>query len=121
MALGEGIRFWANPLPSTGGRAQDREVLRICFTDQDLALTRIAPAADMSFELSLSLHLLATRRPESRLGKWHEQLGQYWKPRSEMLFDLFSASDIPEFDAGSITAAAVAPCTVRAATRLPAV
>ncbi|WP_234355906.1 hypothetical protein, partial [Kitasatospora aureofaciens] len=33
-------------------------------------------AADMSAELSLSLHLLATRRPESRLGKWHEQLGR---------------------------------------------
>ncbi|MFB7667764.1 winged helix-turn-helix domain-containing protein [Kitasatospora sp. NPDC056138] len=72
-------------------------MLRIHFTDRDLALTRIAPAADMSFELSLSLHLLATRRPESRLGQWREQLGRRWKPRSAMLFDLFAASDLPEF------------------------
>ncbi|MET9181879.1 helix-turn-helix domain-containing protein [Kitasatospora aureofaciens] len=72
-------------------------MLRIRFTDRDLALTRVAPAADMSAELSLSLHLLATRRPESRLGKWHEQLGRRWKPRSAMLFDLFAATDLPEF------------------------
>ncbi|WP_063737854.1 hypothetical protein [Kitasatospora aureofaciens] len=72
-------------------------MLRIRFTDRDLALTRVAPAADMSAELSLSLHLLATRRPESRLGKWREQLGRRWKPRSAMLFDLFAATDLPEF------------------------
>ncbi|GAA2260350.1 hypothetical protein GCM10010430_50520 [Kitasatospora cystarginea] len=72
-------------------------MLKICFTDQDLALTRIAPAADMSSELSLSLHLLATHQPESELGQWHEQLGRRWNPRSAMLFDLFSATDLPEF------------------------
>ncbi|MFB7666390.1 hypothetical protein ACFC1R_20955 [Kitasatospora sp. NPDC056138] len=44
-------------------------MLRICFTDRDLALTRIAPAADMSFELSLGPRLPATRRPESRPGQ----------------------------------------------------
>ncbi|WP_167395868.1 helix-turn-helix domain-containing protein [Kitasatospora aureofaciens] len=84
-------------MPRLSGGVQDQQVLRIRFTDRDLALTRVAPAADMSAELSLSLHLLATRRPESRLGKWHEQLGRRWKPRSAMLFDLFAATDLPEF------------------------
>ncbi|MEU8510571.1 hypothetical protein AB0C76_03130 [Kitasatospora sp. NPDC048722] len=72
-------------------------MLRIHFTEQDLALTRVAPAADMSAELSLSLHLLATGRPESRLGQWREQLARRWKPRSAMLFDLFAPTDLPEF------------------------
>ncbi|MFI5645230.1 DUF5937 family protein [Kitasatospora sp. NPDC051705] len=72
-------------------------MLTIHLTEQDLARTRIAPTADMSTELSLSLHLLATRRTEHRLGQWREQLGRRWKPRSAMLFDLFSATAVPEF------------------------
>ncbi|MYQ99839.1 helix-turn-helix domain-containing protein [Streptomyces sp. SID6139] len=72
-------------------------MLKIRFTEQDLARTRIAPAADMSCELVLSLHMLATRRSESGLGQWREQLGRRWQPRTAMLFDLFSATDLPEF------------------------
>ncbi|OIK26060.1 ArsR/SmtB family transcription factor [Streptomyces malaysiense] len=72
-------------------------MLKIRFTGQDLARTRIAPAADMSSELVLSLHMLATRRSDGGLGQWREQLGRRWRPRSAMLFDLFSATDLPEF------------------------
>ncbi|MYR20667.1 transcriptional regulator, partial [Streptomyces sp. SID6137] len=60
-------------------------MLKIRFTEQDLARTRIAPAADMSCELVLSLHMLATRRSESGLGQWREQLGRRWQPRTAML------------------------------------
>ncbi|MEV6969546.1 DUF5937 family protein [Hamadaea sp. NPDC051192] len=50
-------------------------MLRIHFTGADLARTRLASAPDPLWELSLSIHLLRSRRPDLTLGDWRRTVG----------------------------------------------
>ncbi|WP_017556456.1 ArsR/SmtB family transcription factor [Nocardiopsis baichengensis] len=46
-------------------------MLRIHFTDADLARTRVAPGADPMWELVLSLHRLQNRRGRNLVDRWY--------------------------------------------------
>jgi len=50
-------------------------MLRIHFTGADLARTRLASAPDPLWELSLSIHVLRSRRPDITLGDWRKTIG----------------------------------------------
>ncbi|NUR72954.1 MAG: winged helix-turn-helix transcriptional regulator [Hamadaea sp.] len=49
-------------------------MLRIHFTGADLARTRLASAPDPMWELSLSIHVLRSRRPDLTLGDWRKSV-----------------------------------------------
>ena len=68
-------------------------MLRIHFTPDDLARTRLAPAPDPLWETVLSLHVLRTNRAELFHGDWRRSISAELRSRSmppglRMLFDL---------------------------------
>jgi DNA-binding transcriptional ArsR family regulator len=69
-------------------------MLRIHFTGADLARTRLASAPDPLWELSLSVHLLRSRRPDVTLGDWRMsvcselRLGSAARAEADLLLEL---------------------------------
>ncbi|MEV7598066.1 helix-turn-helix transcriptional regulator [Kitasatospora sp. NPDC089797] len=72
-------------------------MLRIFFGTDDLDRTRVAERPDMSMELSLSVHGLVSGRCDPRFQVWRNRLRASWNPRTALLFDLYTATAIPEF------------------------
>jgi hypothetical protein len=68
-------------------------LLRIFFTRDDIARTRVLAGPDPMWEVSLSLHLLQSRQAEPTYGRWrrrvlHELRGSPLRPQVRMLFAL---------------------------------
>ncbi|WP_344638780.1 helix-turn-helix transcriptional regulator [Kitasatospora cystarginea] len=72
-------------------------MLRIFFTEADLARTRVATGADMSSELSFSLWALMTGRHSAWLDGWRHGIRARRDTRTVMLLDLFGPHALPEF------------------------
>ncbi|WP_158835500.1 ArsR/SmtB family transcription factor [Streptomyces sp. NRRL S-350] len=72
-------------------------MLRILFGTDDLERIRVAEHPDMSMELSLSVHALVNGQRDPRFQAWRDSLRASWTPRTALLFDLYTASAIPEF------------------------
>ncbi|WP_063832325.1 ArsR/SmtB family transcription factor [Streptomyces novaecaesareae] len=72
-------------------------MLRILFGADDLERIRVAERPDMSMELSLSVHALVSGQRDPRFQAWRDHLRASWNPRTALLFDLYTASAIPEF------------------------
>jgi DNA-binding transcriptional ArsR family regulator len=54
----------------------EHSVLKIYFSSEDIARTRVAPAADPVWELILSLHLLQDRTPDPVMAGWRREVAQ---------------------------------------------
>ncbi|MER7767435.1 winged helix-turn-helix domain-containing protein [Kitasatospora sp. NPDC096140] len=72
-------------------------MLRILFSRDDLTRIRVAERPDMSMELSLSVHALVSGVRDPRFQSWRDHLRASWNPRTALLFDLYTATAIPEF------------------------
>ncbi|MFI6444633.1 helix-turn-helix domain-containing protein [Kitasatospora sp. NPDC050543] len=73
-------------------------MLRIHFTPDDLARIRLAPCADATAELTLSLRLLTGRPAGARLSVWRRSLGRRLGPQSRLLLDLLGpGAGLPDF------------------------
>ncbi|WP_371498674.1 ArsR family transcriptional regulator [Kitasatospora sp. NBC_00374] len=73
-------------------------MLRIHFTADDLARTRLAPGADAAAELTISLQLLGGALPTDRLAPWRRGLRGQLGPHGRVLLELLApGAGLPEF------------------------
>jgi DNA-binding transcriptional ArsR family regulator len=72
-------------------------MLRIHFTLDDLANTRIAASADMGVELVMSLRLLNTGQNDVRFRQWRRELRRRWNPHMALLGELCAPTMQPAF------------------------
>ena len=57
-------------------------MLRIFFSREDIARTRLAPAADPIWELVLSLHLLRGTNADPMISGWRRRVGDRLRERA---------------------------------------
>ncbi|MEU9128826.1 ArsR family transcriptional regulator [Kitasatospora sp. NPDC048540] len=72
-------------------------MLRLHFTIDDLADTRLATAPDLALETVLSLRVLDAGANDLRFRQWRRTLQHRWDPHSLLLGDLCAPTVLPAF------------------------